>query len=355
MKYANTVANKISNMEGIAEDCRKLIAKRWHCLYNYAVVTTLLVAVLIGIHWKIDVPLTVSCLAFPEDFSPTEWLCCIVFPSVSSLFTFLNVENTLRPVKKIICFICALASIHLFYRYGVKNFVGAKRLHLHLLLYLIPMLIVFWIFWTILGSHFTTVKQQRAGGNSNLRSHFRIILDAIFIVVTVAAIVVSAHSEYTYIRNWNQHPNCSDINQNENNGQVMSLGSKLEQDCSVLQSQLQQSIEFSDTAKLLLTSPSLPTCYFHQGHYRFQLKELMVTRNYVQIKLVYRLLYHYSPEQKDLTPCINICPESGQFVVVYHVRSIHHQLCSSIDFDLKQSQRLESVFNLVTGLCLGLK
>ena len=348
MKYANAVTDKVSNMEGIAEDCRKLIAKRWHWLYNYTVVTTLLVAIEIGIHLKINTPLTVRCLTFPEDFSPTKWLYCILFLTVTSLLTFLNMENALRVVKKAVCSICVLILAQFLYSSAEESFFGTKRLHLHLLLYLVPLIIIFWILWTFAGSHFVTIVRQRAKGKFSLPSHIRILGDFICIAIAISAIVVSVHSEYTFVYNRNQNTNCNNITPARQEMLLINDKQTLH-DCS----QLQQQIELPEpqTAKVLLTSPSLPPCYFHRGHYRFKLQELMVTKNYIQAKLAYHLIYRYSPEQKSLTPCI--CPQSGQFVVVYYcTKPVCSLLCSNRDFYLEQSQRLESVFNFVANLCL---
>ena len=361
MKYANAVTDKVSNMEGIAEDCRKLIAKRWHWLYNYTAATTLLVAVQICIHWVFDIPVTVRCLAFSKTFSPARWLYCILFLTITTLLTFLNVENTLRGAKKAVCIICApVMLLHFLYSSALKNFVGTETLHLHILLYLVPLIILFWIAWTFAGSHLMTVLRQRSKGKFILLSHVRIILDICWIVLSVSAIAVSMHSEYTFIYNWHNNTNCD--NHLNYPRQVIGASppsvrgpvSKNPHDCSQLQSSLQPEIEFPETTKLLLTSPSLPPCYFHRGHYRFKLQELMVTQNYIQAKLAYHLIYHYSPEPKSLTPCI--CPQSGQFVVVYYCTKpvCSLQFCSNRDFHLEESQRLKSVFNLVTSLCVGL-
>ena len=346
--YANTLVSKGDSWEvkEDAKDMQQKLAERWKWVEICSIPATMFLTVMVFIQYALGTPLTASCMPFSADFTPTQWLCCISCLVIPSVLTFMNVENWLRVGKRAVCIICLLVLIA--HTSWLQSFAGSKS-HLHILLYLVPLIILFWISWTFFCSHFTTSKHQ--GGKSSKH----VVLNAFMAAIALCTICLSVFSEYSYIHNSRTqlHPNetCKHLLLQPISKATASNLNFTEDDC---QSIAPPETEVHKTVNPIAISPALPPyCHFYGGVYQYRLQRLVLNRHFIQADLSYQVISYHMPQVIHVK-CM--CPQSGRFSVIFYsskpiyLRATHQ--CSN-DFRLLYRQSWRVVFSLIANMCIG--
>ena len=180
-------------------EIRNSMIRRWVWLHIYVVLTILLFSGTTMAHLILDLPFTLSCLPFPANYQHRQWIYFIFIAITSSALTFLTKENKLRAARVAMCLICI--PILLFRTSLLENFIGKEKVHLHVLLYAIPLVSLCCISWTLHRLHFIASahsETQKSGSglwHTVLSVLFTSLSALAFLSVTVAII-----SEYMFIR-----------------------------------------------------------------------------------------------------------------------------------------------------------
>lgn len=358
IKYVSSLMSKGPEVENIARDFYKIIAQRWQWLFWCNLIASVLLIVLVAAHWYIDSPLMPSCMPFSASFTPLHWLLSVLFFSIITLLTFVSIENMLRPIKKAVCVLCTLLLLA-----WIPAFEGLLRtdvIHLHILWYHIPLIICLSTCCTFAESHYKASKYQKGDGKYTISFLVNVLLFASLVCVTG----VSSLKEYLFIHNNYNSPlpfcNISNIpgtvTASSPNELHLQTNHIYHSDCSKLQhTHSQPDSNSPNMVSVVMTLPPLPPhCQFYQGQYSLHLQHLGRFGNVFFSHLTYHTIYHY----KTLFPCM--CPNSGQFVVIFHsfkpldLETLFEE-CTNTSFQLQQRYPWTDVFNLIMLMCASQK
>ncbi len=340
--------------------CQKL-AERWKWLEWYTFFTIGFLALILFAHVQLDLPLTSSCLPYPDDFSLTKWVYCILLITLASMLTFMNVENWLRVGKRAVCLVCP--PIMLVHDSYLRTLIGTEG-HLHLLLYLVPLIILLWISWTFFWSHLTDSKLHRCREQQH---GVYCTLHALSMVVTFLCIVTATYSELMYISSQPHQlidSSCSNAQIPPPNPLPMSDGRLLyethspqaaDDNCHEV-----EGVPVDPTLPRVgpvLIKPSLPpSCQFHRGQYFIDLNMIKLYSHEVILEFSLRaqLYKQDSPQVKCM------CPSNGKFIVVFHSSEPIRLLITSQSHctegvSLEVRQPWQFFFTLIFETCVNIK
>ena len=362
IRYAQVLVTKGDDIGEITRDICIKIHDRWRWLLHHSVFTFVLLATLLLVHWLQNIPLATSCMPLPPGATPQQWLSCILFLFVAAALTFWNIDNMLRAAKRAVCLTCLV--IILLHYSVLESFLGTEKVNLHLLLFLIPLIVLFGIFWTFAHSHFVASKYQ----NAESQHTFLCFLNVVLVAMTALALAISTISEYKFIsttRNGTYGSACGNTTfipepphtSAELNDihylsfQTMTYPSPGQEHSSRLhEAPAPSEITPPNSMSQILTSPPLPpTCHFDQGYYNLQLR-VDVMQNLIIAHLMYRVIHSYNLESNSLIPC----PRHGNYVVIYICSKTLQlkQVCSNRDFHLEKRYPWRDVFNLIAIMCI---